>query len=61
MSKVTSAFIPALALFATGCKNLPPANEQYQERANKTVYRAADEDTREEPATVAPQPKVPGQ
>jgi hypothetical protein len=61
MPRVAIAFILAFALLDTGCKNLAPANEQFQERPNKTVYRAADEETREEPASVAPQQKVPGQ
>jgi hypothetical protein len=61
MRKAPVAFLLTIALLGTGCKNLTPANEQYREQPNKAVYRAADEETREEPASVAPQQKVPGQ
>jgi len=61
MPKVVIAFILAFAALDTGCKNPAPANEQFQEQPGKAVYRAADEETREESATIAPQPKVPGQ
>jgi hypothetical protein len=61
MGKIIFAFLPAMALLCAGCKNLLPPNEQYREQPNKTVYRAADEETREEPASVDPQQKVPGQ
>jgi hypothetical protein len=61
MRNTSVALVMTLGLLQTGCKNLTPANEQYREEPNKTVYRAADEETREEPATVAPQQKIPGQ
>jgi hypothetical protein len=61
MRSVIVSFLLAFAFLNSGCKNAPPANEQYQERPSKTVYRAADEETREEPPAVAPQQKVPGQ
>lgn len=60
MTSVTIALIFGFALLSIGCKT-PAPPEQFREQPNKTVYRAADEETREEPATVAPQQKVPGQ
>lgn len=53
--------VTALALLESGCKSLAPANEQFREQPKKTVYRAADEETREQVPTVAPEQKVPGQ
>ena len=61
MRPLTTLFILACLILHNGCKNAAPVNEQFQERPNKTVYRAADEETREESPTVAPQQKVPGQ
>jgi hypothetical protein len=61
MRTVTTMLVLTFALLASACKNAIPANEQFREQPGKAVYRSADEETREEPAIIAPQEKVPGE
>lgn len=40
---------------------MAPANEQFRQEQSKTVYRSADEETREAPPTIVPKQKIPGE
>jgi hypothetical protein len=60
--------VRALALIFAGCSMLlvscgtmVPANEQFHQEQAKTVYRSADEETREAPPSIVPHQKIPGE
>jgi len=49
------------SLLLVSCGTMTPANEEFRQERSKTVYRSADEETREAPPTIVPQQKIPGE